>query len=209
MSVVNNEPISKTTLNTFPVTENFTLPKSIFVELCNNESSPNSVDFLLVDSAETVRLAPGQSKEFNATSNAIEGDIDITFYGPASININYTDGDQAAPPPSAGDATAANQVILQNYINGTTPSTLSGQTDTTSVVEDAVAGTRSTDTALAYSIKFYGTGGEIDGNPVENGYIADFGTNNRNQVSGIPYTVPTGADPTTGFQKVLITYIKI
>ena len=208
MAIAANKTFRKISTDSFPVTESIVLPLSIFVDIQNNEFSPNSVSVLLVDTSDTVTIAPGQEKTFNATSNALEGELQITFFGPATVDVNYTDGDQAAPPPSAGDATAANQVILQNYLNGTTPSTLSGQEDTPTLFEETTVGAKTTDLALAFSIKFEGTGGTLDGVTVKNGYIAEYSTNGRNQVKSIPYTVPTVAD-FEGFKRVLITYVKI
>lgn len=104
MSIVNNKPLVKTVLDTFPVTVPFVLPKSIYAAVSNDESSPNSVDFLLVDSGEVLRVAPGETKQFNATTNALEGTIEATFYGAAKTNINYTEGD------SGGSADIVNRL---------------------------------------------------------------------------------------------------
>lgn len=203
MATIASKILIKTNVDTFPITENVVIPSALFVRI--NNQGVNAIDYLFVTSTDKGRIKRGTIVDFNSTSDAIDDTIEVTFYAPATVTISWTDGVPTGGT-GGGDATAANQVIVQNYLNGTTPSTLSGQEDTPLVIEDIVPGTRATLKALAYSVKFYGTGGELNGVAVESGYIADFGTNDRNEVKGILYTVPTAAD-FQGFQRVVITYI--
>ena len=202
MATAADKIVKKTSLDTFPDTESIILPLAIFVEIQNSKFSPNSVSISLVDSGDTVVIAPGEKKPFNATSNAILGEFIITFFGPAEVDINYTDGDSAVP---AGGATAANQVIIIDILDGDTTSVFSGNSETTSLVEHVLNG--STDICISFSIKFYGTGGSLDGVTVESGFTASYSASSRNELSAIAFVRPTAPD-FLGFQRVVISYTK-
>lgn len=200
-----NKTVFKSRNNTFPIVENVAFASLISLQIsCSGE---NSVQYEIISSGVLGVILPGETKELFANSDAITDSLNLTFNGSATVNLTGVIG-VGSGGGGGGDATAANQVIEIDILNGTTPSVFSGQEDTPSVVEVTAAGAQITDNALACSLKFYGTGGTINGVIVESGYTVDFGTNERNEVKGIAYTVPTSPD-FQGFQRVLITYVKI
>jgi hypothetical protein len=203
-ATIYNNSVFKSRNNAFPIVENVAFASLISLQIsCSGE---NSVQYEIVSSGVFGVILPGETKELFANSDSITDSLNLTFNGSATVNLTGVIG--VGSGGMVGGATAANQVIEINILNGTTPSVFSGQEDTPSVVEVTAAGAQITDKALACSLKFYGTGGTINGVIVESGYTVDFGTNERNEVKGIAYTVPTSPD-FQGFKRVLITYVKI
>lgn len=202
MATLAAQIIIKTDTDSFPVTEKVTIDQALFVEIHNE--GVNAIDYKFENSGNTGRIKRGDTIPFNSTSDTLTDIVEITFYAPAKVNVSWTDGTPGGGGGGGGLATAANQVIIQNYLNGTTASVLSGQTDNTSLVEVTAAGVQNTDVALSKTLLFDGDGGELDGVSVPNGFIATYTGTLRNQVSSISFQVPTG-----GNQRVLIAYTKV
>jgi hypothetical protein len=191
----------KTSQDTFPVTEPVVITQALFVEIENE--GVNAVDYEFVGSGETGRIKRGNKLPFNSTSDTFADTVEITFYAPAKVNVSWTDGTPGGGG-GGGLATSANQVIIQNYLNGTTPSVLSGQIEDTELVEVVALGVQVTDVALSLTILFDGEDGKLDGVTVPDGFIATYTGTLRNQVASIAYVVPT-----VGNKRVLIAYTKI
>lgn len=194
--------IIKTNADSFPSTSNVDLKDAISVNI--SVTGANSVAYKFTNTGETGIIEPGKNYIVNtANSDSITDKIVFTFNGAATVLVEWIDGISGS---AAGGATAANQVIMINYLNGTTPSVLSGNSETPSIIEYLANGM--TDTCLSCSILFEGSNGKLNGVTVKNGFIASFSGTFRNQVIGISFDVPTIADA-YGNKRVLVTYTKI
>lgn len=201
-STLRSAKIEKTNADTFPTTEDVVLVNAISVSI--SVSGANAVNYTFLASAETGTIRPGIPAVVNtANSDGITDTITFGFVGACTVLVEWVDGVSGS---SSGGATAANQVIIINYLNGTTTSVLSGNTETISLVE--YVADASTDVCLSCSIFFEGSGGSLNGIVVKNGFISGFSGTLRNQISAIPFTVPTTPD-SAGNQRVLVSYTKI
>lgn len=191
---------TKTGSDTFPVVETVNLSNAIAVQIV--VSGNNAVDYLFVNSGNSGRLT---NKDVFQVSNSdsITDQIDLTFNAPATVEVIWTDGISGS---AAGGATAANQLIIIDFLNGTTTSVLSGNVEQTSLIEYLASGF--TDNCLSCSILFEGTGGFLDGVAVEDGFVASFSGTLRNEILAISFDVPT-APGISGNQRVLVSYTKI
>lgn len=194
--------ITKTNADSFPTTQIVDLKDAIAVTL--SVTGANSVGYKFNNSGETGIIQPGNNYIVNtANSDSITDKITFTFNGAATVLVEWVDGVSGS---AAGGATAANQVTIINYLNGTETSLLSGNLEQPSLVEHLVNG--STDNCLSCSILFEGSGGKLNGVTVKNGFIASYSGTFKNQVSTIAFEVPTTPDA-FGNQRVLVSYTKI
>lgn len=183
-----------------------TIPVTSAVSIMLSCIGDNAVDYRFINTGETGRIESKEVKNFIANGDPITDSIEFTFNGSAEIELTYATGTGTIPP--GGGATAANQLIVISYLNGTTTSVFSGNDDSINVVEVTAAGAQATDVALAVSLFFQGEDGTLDGVTVPDKYVANFSGTMRNEVSSIPFTVPTSPDG-DGNQRVIITYSKI
>lgn len=200
MSQLNSKRISKTTNDTFPVIDTIKLVDAISLQL--NLSGSNAIDYKFTNSGTTGRLTKENPQFQAANSDSINDVIQFTFYGASSVEAIWSKGNSAG----AGSATAANQVIIIDYLNGTNPSVLSGNIENGSLVEYLID--NSTDVCLSCTLLFEGDSGELDGVVVQNGFIATYTGTLRNQIGAIPFKVPT-APNVYGNQRVLVAYTKL
>jgi hypothetical protein len=198
-----NVKYSKNRGDTFPAAESIVVDSAVSIVLqC---TSANAVQFNFANLGTSGVIEPNEVKTIVSNGDPVTDTIELTFTGASEIETSWAVG--AGSVPAGGSATAANQLIIISYLNGTTTSVFSGNNETISLVEDTVAGTRNTDIALSMSIRFYGSGGALNGVTVPDGYEANFSGTMRNEIASIPYTVPTSPD-FNGFQKVTIAYSK-
>jgi hypothetical protein len=202
-SDLNNAKFTKTRGSVFPVIESLTITSAVSIIV--NCTGANAVNFEFTNLGETGTIEPGETKTFISNGDPITDVIDFTFNGAAEIEVSYATG--AGSVPAGGSASAANQLIIISFLDGTTTSVFSGNSETISVVEETTVGAKTTDVALSMSIRFFGAGGTINSILVPDGYMANWSGTMRNEISTIGYTVPTSAD-FNGFQKVTITYSK-
>jgi len=200
---LNNVNFKKTRANSFPVIETLNLISAISVIV--NCTGDNSVNFEFKNLGEFGVIEPGETKTFIANGDPITDDIDFTFNGAADIEISFATG--AGTVPVGGSATAANQLIIISYLNGTTTSVFSGNTETPQLAEVTAAGVQNTDVALSLGIIFQGTGGKLAGITVPDKFIAEYSGTMRNEIREINFEVPTAPD-SLGNQRVLISYMK-
>lgn len=201
-SILRSAKIEKTNADTFPLNESVVLANAISITI--TVSGANSVNYTFLASVESGTIRPGTSAIINtANSDGITDTIIFDFVGACTVLVEWVDGVSGS---TSGGATAANQQIIIEYLNGTTTSVLSGNTETTSLVAHLIDGI--TDVCLSCSIFFEGSGGSLNGVVVKNGFIAGFSGTLRNQVSPILFTVPTIPDG-AGNQRVLVSYTKI
>ena len=97
---------------------------------------------------------------------------------------------------------------IVGILDGTDPSILSGQNDVIDFQEITSSGLKLIDTSLSFSILFEGSGGELNGIVVQDGFSISYSGTFRNQLSFLSFEVPNVPD-FEGFQRVLIGYSKI
>ncbi len=196
MGTLNNQEINKTRSDTFPVNETVNIVAATSLSIICGGS--NAVDYTFASSGDTGRIEPGEVIEFLANSDPITDTITLTYTGAANIEISYSTG--LGSGSGSGGSTAANQVIIINI--------LQGNTDTAEFFEQTVAGGHTTDVCLSMTIRFDGIDGTLSGVVVEDGFTVTYLGTERNQISSMDYSTPTGASP-TGYQRVLIAYTKL
>jgi len=197
MGSLNNVELNKPRGTTFPVIENVVIVSASSIQI--SCAGGNGVNYLFVSSGDSGVIEPGETKEFFANIDPINDTIQFTFIGESNIEISYSTG-IGGGGGGGGDATAANQVIIINILNG--------NTETLELFEETTAGAKTTDVCLSSSIVFQGTGGTLSGITVANGFTVSYAGTERNQIASIGYSVPTTPD-FLGQQRVLISYTKL
>ena len=202
-SDLNNVKFSKTRSTIFPAVETINIISAVSIILTC--SGNNAVNFEFKNLGELGQIEPGETKTFVSNGDPITDDIELTFNGAAEIEASFATG--VGTVPVGGSATAANQLIIISYLNGTTTSVFSGNSETPELVEVTAAGIQNTDIALSLGIIFQGTGGKLNGVTVPNTFIAEYSGTMRNEIAAITFEVPTVPD-SLGNQRVLISYMK-
>jgi hypothetical protein len=199
---LNSARIDKTNANSYPVTETVDIKDCISLSI--KVSGANSVSYKFIQTGNTGIIEPNSTiiVQF-ANSDAITDKIDFTFNGASNVLVDWTTGIAGS---SSGSATAANQVILLNYVNGSATSVLSGNFEITDFIE--YLADNSTDVCLGCSIYFEGSGGELKGVTVPDKFIVSYSGTMRNQVNAIAFKVPTIPNA-AGNQRVLVGYTKL
>ncbi len=174
MGAYNNIEIVKNRSSTFPITESATITSATSLTITCTGS--NQVQYLFVGTGEIGTIEPGEKKVFFTNIDPVTEQIDFTFFGAAGIEINYATG-TGGGGGGGGDATAANQVIQINILNG--------NTETIQFVEDTTAGPKNTDICTSCSLIFQGTGGTLSGITVPDGFIVTYTATLRNEVASI------------------------
>lgn len=164
----------------------------------------NAVLYTFLISGDTGQIEPGTTKNLISTSDPVADFIEFTFVGAASIEVTYVGGS----PSTGGGATAANQQIIIDMLNGTLPSVFFAKVESPDFKVYTTAGVKTADVAQSYTLFFQGTGGKLNGIEVPDKFAATFGASMRNTVSGITFEVPTVPD-LNGNQNVLVAYVKI
>lgn len=194
--------IEKTNADNFPATVTVDLKDCISMSI--KVTGANAVKYKFINTGTTGTIEPDNTVIVQvANSDGITDKIDFTFLGASFVLVDWTDGISGS---TSGNATAANQVLTNNYLNGTTTSVLSGNLENTSLVE--YLANNSTDVCLACSIYFEGSGGELNGVAVPDKFIVSYSGTMRNQVQAIAFKVPTVPNA-AGNKRVLVGYTKI
>jgi len=197
MGNLNNINLNKPRGTSFPVIENVVITSaSSLIISCTGD---NSVNYLFVSTGDSGIIDSKEQKEFITNEDPITDTIKFTFNAPSNVEVTYSTG-TGGGGGGGGTATDTNQVIIINI--------LKGNLETIELFEETTVGVKSTDTCLALSMTFQGTGGTLNGITVPAGFTVSYSGTERNQVRPINYVVPTIPDG-LGQQRVLISYTKI
>jgi len=196
MGSLNNVELNKPRGTAFPVIENVVIVSASSIQI--SCAGGNGVNYLFVSSGDSGVIEPGETKEFFANIDPISDTIKFTFNAAANVEVSYSTGTGGGG--GGGDATAANQVIIIDILNG--------NLEPISLFEETTAGLKGTDICLSLSIVFQGTGGKLDTITVPDGFTVSYAGTERNQLRPINYEIPTAPDG-LGQQRVIISYTKI
>lgn len=167
-------------------------------------SGENSVSFKFAASGTSGTIMPGETKVLFANVDPLTDTINFTFNGASNIEVISVIG------VGGGSTTVLLQDII-DILTGVDVSLLSGKFDTITFQEFLIpAITIFTELCLSVTLVFEGTGGKLGTGlvTVPDGFVASYSGTFRNQLTAIPFRVPTIAN-FLGNKRVLVMYSKI
>ncbi len=212
MSVLRNTQITLGENEIFPQVQNIDIESGISYQLKNN--GKNAVKVTCDDSSDSRMLEGGEVIRLVSNSDAVDDSIEIEFYAPTIISLDYIDGISSGGGGGASDvniisnstdfSTATKQdqqkVVLDDILTD-----LSQLLETIEFIEATGAGTTPAN-VKKIDLLFLGNGGSLNGIVVPNGFSVSYEASLGNKLTTIGYIAPT-IPSIFGAARLLISYV--